>query len=176
MLDFDVLTHGKAAFLLRPAHIKKIAKKLGNLQPLKRLRARAGLALISEKDMKELNRTFRGKNKPTDILSFPQFSPKELGRIAGAKKTARQIVYLGDILLCKNPVIKMARARKKPLEHHVTHLVVHGLLHLLGYDHMQKKEARRMERTEKELLRRLRIPDPYVTDAAAKTRQRRKTR
>ena len=91
-----------------------------------------------------LNKHFRKKNYPTNVLSFPY------GRGGG------------DIVLCHPVIAKEARAQGKTLLAHYAHLVVHGVLHLRGHDHLGKSEAARMERAEIRILRRLGFADPYT--------------
>jgi probable rRNA maturation factor len=95
--------------------------------------------------LRELNRDFRGKDKPTNVLSFPDPAP-------GA---------LGDVALAFETCSAEARAQGKPLDAHLAHLVVHGTLHLLGWDHETVSEALAMEARERRTLRRLRLADPY---------------
>jgi probable rRNA maturation factor len=103
--------------------------------------------------VRTLNRDWRGKDKPTNVLSFPAF-PAEPG---GAMPP-----MLGDIVLAVETVAREAELEAKPLDHHITHLVIHGLLHLLGHDHEDDAEAERMEALERAALARLAIPDPYA--------------
>ena len=96
-------------------------------------------------------RVYRGKDKPTNVLSFP---PAPLpGR--GESRP------LGDLVICAQVVRSEAREQKKPLDAHWAHLVVHGALHLIGYDHEREAEAKRMERREIAVLRRLGFANPY---------------
>lgn len=99
-----------------------------------------------------LNRQFRQKAEPTNILSFPSaeepFLPEEQ-------------VFLGDLVLGYETVVREAAEAGKPVSHHVTHLFVHGLLHLAGYDHIDENEANEMEALETSLLAEIGIPDPY---------------
>jgi probable rRNA maturation factor len=99
-----------------------------------------------------LNREWRGKDKPTNVLSFPAF-PVEPGDPLPP--------MLGDIVLACETVRREADEENKPFEHHLTHLMVHGLLHLLGYDHETEEEAEEMEGLERQILGSLAIPDPY---------------
>lgn len=100
-----------------------------------------------------LNAGWRGKDKPTNVLSFPAFT---------AKPGEKLRPMLGDVVLAAETVASEAELEGKPLEHHISHLVVHGLLHLLGHDHEDDREAERMEGLEREALARLAIPDPYA--------------
>ncbi len=103
--------------------------------------------------LKNLNKDWRGKNKPTNVLSFP--SSKEL------KLPRGQIKPLGDIALAFETVAKEAEASGKSLKDHTTHLIVHGVLHLLGYDHIDDADAAKMEAKEIRILKKLGLADPY---------------
>jgi probable rRNA maturation factor len=103
--------------------------------------------------IRTLNSGWRGKDKPTNVLSFPAFPTKP-----GEKLPP----MLGDIVLAAETVTREAKLEGKPLDHHITHLVVHGVLHLLGHDHEDEWEAERMEALERAALARLAIPDPYA--------------
>jgi probable rRNA maturation factor len=100
--------------------------------------------------VRDLNARFRGRDKPTNVLSFPAVS------------AGQAPVVLGDIVLAFETVDREAEAAGKPFADHAAHLLVHGLLHLLGYDHEADNEAEDMERRETEILAALRIPDPYA--------------
>jgi probable rRNA maturation factor len=99
-----------------------------------------------------LNRDWRGKDKPTNVLSFPAFETAPGDPLPP---------MLGDIALAFETVSSEAELEEKPFAHHLSHLVVHGLLHLLGYDHEDDEEAEEMEALERQILARLAIPDPY---------------
>lgn len=103
--------------------------------------------LSSDERLQALNHEHRGKNKPTNVLSFPA-SPKSK--------------HLGDIAIAYGTARREAEAAGKPVLHHLLHLTVHGVLHLLGYDHEESTEADRMEALEADILAELGIPDPYV--------------
>ena len=100
-----------------------------------------------------LNAQWRGKDKPTNVLSFPAFSFVKGDPIPP---------MLGDIVLAAETVAREAALEDKPLANHITHLVIHGLLHLLGHDHETDVEAEEMEAIERRALARLAIPDPYT--------------
>ena len=113
------------------------------------------LSLVFSDDahIQALNAEWRGKDKPTNVLSFPAF-PTEPG--------APLPPMLGDIVLAAETVAREAALEGKPREHHITHLVIHGFLHLMGYDHETDAEAEEMEGLERRALARLAIPDPYA--------------
>ena len=115
------------------------------------------LRIAGEAEMRDLNERFRGKPKPTNVLSF--------GAQAGATRDAIGDDLLGDVVLCAPVVASEARAQRKSVRDHYAHLCVHGVLHLLGYDHEAAGEAERMEATEVAALARLGIADPYRSAA-----------
>jgi len=106
--------------------------------------------LVGPARSRSLNRRYRGRDHSTNVLSFPAAgrSPK-LGRA------------LGDLVICPQLLRREARAQGKSMRAHWMHLIIHGTLHLVGYDHQQPAEARRMERREARLLRSLGVADPY---------------
>ncbi|MER8809700.1 rRNA maturation RNase YbeY [Mesorhizobium australicum] len=103
--------------------------------------------------IRTLNAGWRGKDKPTNVLSFPAFPPAK-GRPLPP--------MLGDIVLAAETVAREAALEEKLLENHISHLVIHGLLHLMGHDHETDAEAEEMEAIERAALARLAIPDPYA--------------
>lgn len=102
----------------------------------------------------QLNLKFRGKDYATNVLSFPLDFPEESG-----------IPYIGDIVICPEVVAREAAEQHKPLHAHYAHLTVHGVLHLLGYDHEDEMDAQDMETLETQILARLGYPDPYQSHA-----------
>ena len=110
------------------------------------------IALADDAAVRKLNRSFRGKDKPTNVLSFPADAH---ATPPGAPR------FLGDIVLARQTVTREAREQGKPLVDHLKHLVVHGTLHLLGYDHEADAEAARMEALEVRILSGLGVPNPY---------------
>lgn len=111
--------------------------------------AELAIVLTDDSAIRLLNRTWRGVDAATNVLSFPT------GRTGGNR------LLIGDIVLAYETVAAEALAEGKPFAHHLAHLAVHGFLHLLGYDHERKKDAEAMERLERDILQRLAIPDPY---------------
>jgi probable rRNA maturation factor len=112
-------------------------------------RAELAIVLTDDSAIRLLNRAWRGVDAATNVLSFPTSG-------AGGKPP-----LIGDIVLAFETIAREARAERKPFVHHVAHLAVHGFLHLLGHDHLRKADAEAMERIERDVLRRLAIPDPY---------------
>jgi len=119
--------------------------------PTRSGRRQVNIQLTGTRDARELNRRYRGKDYPTNVLSFP-YEPLP-GERTG---------LLGDIAICPAVVAREAREQGKPLRHHYAHLTVHGVLHLLGHDHETAEEAARMEAREVRVLAGLGIPNPYV--------------
>jgi probable rRNA maturation factor len=119
--------------------------------------ARAGLAIrvVTPAESERLNRVYRGKQRPTNVLSFPG------GSTPPAAVRHGEPAPLGDLAICARVVAREAREQEKSLAAHWAHMVVHGVLHLLGYDHEREADARRMERRERVLLARLGFANPY---------------
>jgi probable rRNA maturation factor len=107
--------------------------------------------VVDEAEGRELNRQYRHKDYATNVLSFPADLPPELG-----------LPLLGDVILCAPVVAREAQAQGKSLDAHYAHLTVHGVLHLLGYDHETISDARTMEGLEVQILDSMGIPDPYA--------------
>lgn len=115
----------------------------------------AAIALATDAEVQSLNRRHRGLDKPTNVLSFPCVP----GSYADAVAT---VTLLGDVIIAAETVFAEAREQGIPPAHHLQHLAVHGLLHLLGFDHEDEVEAEAMEGLETEILATLGIADPYL--------------
>jgi probable rRNA maturation factor len=111
------------------------------------------LVLTDDAHIRELNATWRGKDKPTNVLSFPANPSLNGGHLPP---------LLGDIVVAQETVAREAALENKPFDHHLTHLIIHGLLHLVGRDHEEDAEAEAMEGIERRALARLAISDPYA--------------
>ena len=114
------------------------------------------MRVVDEVEMTALNRRYRGKDAPTNVLSFP------FGGLPGVETP-----LLGDVVICAPVVAAEAVVQGKPLPAHWAHLVIHGVLHLQGYDHHAQAGAQRMEALESRLLAGLGYPDPWAADAPA---------
>ena len=108
--------------------------------------------IVDAAEMQQANFQWRGQDKPTNVLSFPAEFPPEAG-----------VSYLGDILVCAEILERESTAQGKELNDHWAHILVHGVLHLQGYDHGNDHDALQMEQREKELLATLGVADPYRT-------------
>jgi probable rRNA maturation factor len=116
--------------------------------------AEVSVRIVDEAEMQALNREYRDQDKPTNVLAFP----------AGDAGFALpgEIPLLGDIVVCAGVVAREADEQGKPLEHHWAHMLVHGTLHLLGYDHVGDEQAAAMEALERRILDEFGIADPYA--------------
>lgn len=146
---------------LADAVAREICRRLDLEAPL----SRACVALSSDAAVAELNARYRAKPKPTNVLSFPAH--------ADTACVEPGVRLLGDVVLARETVLAEAADVPIPLSHHLSHLLAHGLLHLLGFDHEREQEAEEMEALEVEILTTLGIADPYAggePDAAAPLR------
>ncbi|OCG25197.1 rRNA maturation RNase YbeY [Gilliamella sp. Fer1-1] len=108
------------------------------------------IRIVDEQESQQLNYTYRHKDKPTNVLSFPFESPVEI-----------EVPLLGDLIICKQVVETEAVQQHKSLTSHWAHMIVHGCLHLLGYDHILDEEAEEMENIEIDIMQQLGFKDPY---------------
>ena len=111
------------------------------------------IRVVDVDESQALNRDYRGKDKPTNVLSFPFEAPPGI-----------DLPLLGDLVICHAVVAQEAQQQHKPLIQHYAHMVIHGTLHLLGYDHIENDEAEAMEQLERTLLAEFDIPDPYLNE------------
>ena len=113
-----------------------------------------GITLADAAAQRQLNRDYRAQDAPTNVLAFPVWE-------AGTRLPPGAPVLLGDVVLAVETVTQEAAEQEKPLADHLVHLTVHGVLHLLGYDHLTQTEAATMESLERSILAELGVPDPY---------------
>lgn len=116
--------------------------------------------LTSDTEVHQLNSQYRQKDKPTNVLSFPMIEPDLIDALTQNSDDGE--VLLGDIVLAHGVCAAEAAEKGITVEQHATHLIVHGVLHLLGYDHQGDSEAEAMESMERAALETLGIPDPYL--------------
>lgn len=109
--------------------------------------------IVDTEESHQLNHDYRGKDKPTNVLSFPFEAPPGI-----------ELDLLGDLIICRQVVEKEAEEQNKPLLAHWAHMVVHGSLHLLGYDHIEDDEAEEMESLETEIMQTMGFEDPYILE------------
>jgi probable rRNA maturation factor len=117
-------------------------------------RLEVSILLTDDAQVRQLNRDYRHKDKPTNVLSFPALDDDTPIPPEGP-------VLLGDVIIARETTEREAYEESKSLKNHLSHLVVHGVLHLLGYDHIEDDEAEEMESLERSILGALGVPDPY---------------
>lgn len=122
-----------------------------------------GVLLTGDARLRGLNAAWRGQDRPTNVLSFPSFDFAP-GDLPGGSPTPG--LPLGDLALAFETVALEAAAEGRPVADHLTHLIVHGTLHLLGFDHQEAAGAAQMEQMETRILTRLGVPDPYADECA----------
>ncbi|MDX1352230.1 MAG: rRNA maturation RNase YbeY [Thiomicrorhabdus sp.] len=113
------------------------------------------IRIVDEQESQTLNYEYRGKNKPTNVLSF------EFEQPPGLVDLGEELPYLGDLVICAAIVAKEAKEQNKTLEAHWAHMIVHGTLHLQGYDHIEDDDAEEMEALEIEIMQSLGYDNPY---------------
>jgi probable rRNA maturation factor len=118
--------------------------------------AELAVMLTDDSGIRTLNKNWRGIDKATNVLSFPALQP------SGERGTDEAPRMLGDIAIAYETTRREADDEQKPFDHHLSHLAVHGFLHLIGYDHEKDQDAEAMESLEREILAQLGIPDPYA--------------
>ncbi len=147
--------------------IKNTCKKIIPLTDLKKILTtnftlEMSVSLVSDAQIKKINSEFRGKNKATNILSFSNLDENFI-REFGLKKAVGSSKYLllGDIVISYETVKKESLAQKKKFDDHLTHLILHSILHLIGFDHEDEKMAEEMEKMEIKILKHFKILNPY---------------
>jgi len=108
------------------------------------------IRVVDEAEIQDLNKRYRDKDQPTNVLSFPSDLPIEIDES-----------ILGDVVICTSVVTNEAAAQNKTFENHLTHMAIHGTLHLLGFDHIEESDANEMEALEVKILEKINIDNPY---------------
>ncbi|UTA48767.1 rRNA maturation RNase YbeY [Simiduia sp. 21SJ11W-1] len=148
MITVDTEIESQAPSLPTQTQLERwVGAAVGNRRP----EAEVSLLIVDEAHGQQLNRDYRGKDYPTNVLSFPADLPPEV-----------DLPLLGDLVVCAPVVAREAREQNKALEAHWAHMLVHGTLHLLGFDHQEDDEADAMEALETEILVALGYPAPYA--------------
>lgn len=149
ILDLQIATENTQGLPSEAQFITWLEAVLPKFQPISEVTIR----IVDEAESHELNLTYRGKDRPTNVLSFPFEAPPEV-----------ELPLLGDLIICRQVVEKEADEQNKTVEEHWAHMVIHGCLHLLGYDHIEDDEAEEMEGLETEILQKLGYEDPYLIE------------
>ena len=144
-------------------NIESICRNIIDLCPIQKLNPvnnniELSLILMSDQQIKKINNKYRKKNYPTNTLSFPIFNKNELEEINFINK--KEIIFLGDILISYEKITQESKSQNKNFKNHLTHLILHSILHILGYDHDNDINAKEMENLEIEILKKLKIPNP----------------
>ncbi|WP_260259139.1 rRNA maturation RNase YbeY [Vibrio intestinalis] len=126
-----------------------LSKAVSQFQP----QAEVTVRIVDQQESHQLNLEYRGKDKPTNVLSFPFEAPPGI-----------EMDLLGDLIVCRQVVEQEAIEQEKPLSAHWAHMIVHGSLHLLGYDHIEDDEAEEMESLETEIMQSMGFEDPYISE------------
>jgi probable rRNA maturation factor len=138
-------------------------------------RGELSVRIVGAAESRRLNRLYRGKDKPTNVLSFPpEWEKTQNGTVPFSvfQKRGQSAFSFGDLVVCAPVVAREARLQRKPRDAHWAHMIVHGTLHLLGYDHEREDDAARMEQREISILRRLGFANPYSTPSPGASRER----
>lgn len=138
--------------------LKSVAREL--LREMGEADSAISISLVNDAEIQELNREHRGKDKPTDVLSFPLYEPGEEGH-AGSER------LLGDVVISVDTARRQAAEYDAPLQNEVHRLLIHGILHVLGHDHEEPAERAQMEAEERRLAAAIGMPWPYDDHASA---------
>ena len=150
-VDWDALA-ARAVMAAIAAARPRLAESAGTLE--------VSVKFADDGEVAGLNKAYRGKDGPTNVLSFPMFAGDALAALGERDE------LLGDIVLAAGVCAREATEREVPVVAHASHLIVHGLLHLLGHDHGEDARAEAMEATEVRALESLGLPDPYLVTEA----------
>ncbi|MFN7662702.1 MAG: rRNA maturation RNase YbeY [Alphaproteobacteria bacterium] len=160
LIDISVHSGGWEPQLETTLHtIEEVVKVCRSYFPLLEKKGHVDVVLADDELLQSLNASYRHKDKPTNVLSFPQ---DDLSK--GQYLPPVEFVLLGDIVLSYSTLQQEAVAQKKVFSDHLQHLIVHGFLHLLGFDHAEEDEAQEMEALEIKILESLGVPNPYQED------------
>ncbi len=148
--------------------VENVCQKIIPLTDLKKILVKnftleLAISLVSNQQMKKINFEFRGKNKPTNVLSFPALD-ENLIRKVGLKKAVKpcDYLFLGDVVIAFEITKKESLVQKKRFEDHLTHLILHSILHLIGFDHEEDEMAKIMENLERKILKKIGITNPHL--------------
>ncbi len=148
--------------------IRKTCQKLITLTDLHKFSQKLStcelsISLVSDAQMKKINFKYRNQNKSTNVLSFPTLDKNEIHKF-GLKKAilSHKCLFLGDIIISYETTKKESLAQKKEICDHISHLILHSLLHLIGFDHENENDAKIMENLEIKILKKIGINNPYV--------------
>lgn len=145
--------------------IKSLLKKIIPQTPLQKIigNIEISVLLTGDKKIQELNKNYRNKNKATNVLSFPLLDSKKIKNGNLQKLDLNnELLVLGDIILSYKTIKKEAEEQNKNFDDHLTHLLIHSLLHLIGFDHENSKDAKIMEGLEIKILSEMKIKNPYL--------------
>lgn len=145
--------------------IKSLLKKIIPQTPLQKIigNIEISVLLTGDKKIQELNKNYRNKNKATNVLSFPLLDSKKIKNGNLQKLDLNnELLVLGDIILSYKTIKKEAEEQNKNFDDHLTHLLIHSLLHLIGFDHENSKDAKIMEGLEIKILSKMKIKNPYL--------------
>ena len=159
-IDIEDETLGDAedvSNLMRRAAVNAVAAGLDVAVPPSEIYVR----IVGVTDSQQLNHEYRGKNKPTNVLSFPALEPARIKDACQQAVAGGPPLLLGDIIIAGPVIVEEAEAQNKNVNDHLIHMVVHGVLHLLGYDHIDDQGAHIMEDLERIILSGFGIADPY---------------
>ena len=138
--------------LIKHCPVKKLQPEINNIE--------IAISLLNNQQIKKINHKYRNKNSATNVLSFPMYSVQELQETDFSKK-ADKYIFLGDIILSFEKIKQESKVYNKDLKKHLTHLILHSILHLLGFDHDSEFEANIMENLEIKILNKINISNPY---------------